>query len=504
MKKAETKKRHKRKLSDVYRYGKDEMNLVEYSFASASHRADRKISHLVFEDEAVDPVTGKPVLQRLTTWFSSTWGRPTIDDDQIYVGLQLLTKKAGFVSPKVFFTRYELLKAIGWQDTGPNYDKVDKAFNRLRGVGFDFDNAFYDNAAGSWVDRKFSLIASAGLYTREKYDLTRKRTGKRPKSWFRWSDELFESFVAGYIRTLDMEVYRGLENDVAKKLYRYAGKRLWGKERLDIRLDELAETKLGFKAAPRSHLLRMLKPAFDELQDAGIFAQVAVKPRGTRDADVTLWKGKTLAQTNTNTKAKLGEPGANAAEKLLINAGVKPGFETGTSAGSLARDYPADKITRCAEHWHRRNTELRAAGKAALKVGYLIASIRSENDRGFVPEEFETAAKRAEKTKTQQASDVGRRAVETKRRRESRRRCKKRRGEAFACYERFSDQERLQLEDKVLEHDRRFSNQLWRRGIEKERLEGAFGPYRAESWLVISSWRESDLQKVLGEKVPAG
>ena len=175
--------------ASVYRVGKDEMNLLEHSFAGASTRADKSVSKLVFEEPALDPATGLDIVQKLTMSFSSEYGRPTIEDDEVYVGLQAITHRRlqdGHDSPRIEFTRYELIKTIGWPDCGLSYSKIDRAINRIGGVWTVCVNAFYDRHAASWVDVKFHIIDESHLFTCEKYDLARATAGhKRPRSWIR-------------------------------------------------------------------------------------------------------------------------------------------------------------------------------------------------------------------------------------------------------------------------------------------------------------------------------
>ena len=238
-----------------YRWAKDEMNLLEFSFAGASTRADKSISELVYTDNVRERTTGKLVEHRLTMSFSTKYGRPTVEDDEVYVGLQAITKLRGYISPIVDFTRYELVKWLRWDLRGYSYDKIDRAFKRLCGTLLVFDNAFYDIRQKSWVSRTFHLIDSVELYQREKQDLMERRFGSAtPKSSFRWSDELFESFVAGNFSKLDLDAYSKIGSGVGKKFYRYANKRLWKEGRFVMDLRELAERKLGYRAGKTSFL----------------------------------------------------------------------------------------------------------------------------------------------------------------------------------------------------------------------------------------------------------
>ena len=151
--------------------GKDEMNLLEYCFFSATNRVDRTSKSLTFEDEAYGNVEGKrrKINRKLTVAFSAQYGRPTARDDLVLLALMKKSRESGFDNQRVHFTRFELIQILGWYDNGQSYDAIDQAFNRMVGTHLVWDNAFWDNEAKSWVDRKFSIIDDVHLYDREKY-----------------------------------------------------------------------------------------------------------------------------------------------------------------------------------------------------------------------------------------------------------------------------------------------------------------------------------------------
>lgn len=256
------------------RSGRDEMNLLEHSISSASKEVDRNTRSLLFTRDDRDPETGAPVKRTWDVSFSGKYGRPTSTDDDVFVACMKLSAAQNFAAARVEFTRYEICQILGWSVCGKAYKAIDDAFNRLAGVLIVATNYWYDNQSGIWVDRKFGVIDDVFLYQREKYDRAKKAAGgKNPQSWFRWSDVMQESFAAGYVRKLDLELYLSLANPVARKLYRYLGKHFWNRSRHAIDLKVLCHEKLGYSQSVtmNAQLKRKVEPAIKELEAKGIY-----------------------------------------------------------------------------------------------------------------------------------------------------------------------------------------------------------------------------------------
>src|SRR5690242_9436477 len=100
-------------------YGADELNLAEFPICSFStNPTQRQGNVLTFADEVPDPLNpGKTVTRRLEIISASKedpLGPLTPDDDWVLLGLLQLSKLQEF--PKELrFTRYQLLKLLGWQ-----------------------------------------------------------------------------------------------------------------------------------------------------------------------------------------------------------------------------------------------------------------------------------------------------------------------------------------------------------------------------------------------------
>src|ERR1043166_9719462 len=93
---------------------RDELNFAEFPLASLSTSLPKDQKTLEFTDEIFDKSVSKRVQRKLTITASDKYGLPTAMDDEVILGLIQLTGKSDFSDRKVYFTRYELLKLLGW------------------------------------------------------------------------------------------------------------------------------------------------------------------------------------------------------------------------------------------------------------------------------------------------------------------------------------------------------------------------------------------------------
>jgi hypothetical protein len=217
---------------------------------------------------------------------------------------------------------------------------------------------------------------------------------------------------------------------------------------------------------------------------------------------VTIYRAKGT-RNHSREQVRSGDAQETRVAELLSQCGIEAGFEKPTCAGALARDYPAEKIERCVQHWKTENERRKAGGKELLKVGYLIDSIMSRNARGFVPNDFETAEERAARLKAEKGAwQRERKAATEKREREL---CdhKMRARRALACYETFSEDARGALEEAALRQPR-FDSALWRTGLDAERNQGRFGCYREAIWGVIAEWVTDGRAEILLAAIRGG
>lgn len=215
--------------------GVDELNLAEFPLAAISQRLETKT--VVFDDEVFDRDLGRSVPRRLTLSGSDRYGLPTAADDDVLLACIQISKLGNFSDPKVIFSRYEILKLLGWRDETRNYRRVAESLRRWKGLTVYSDKAFFDKKASSWVNRDFGIIDNLSIYRRESAET-------KARSHFTWNEVIFQSFQAGYLKQLDWSLYCKLKSPVAKRLYRFLDKRFYHRSRIEIDLRILGTTKV--------------------------------------------------------------------------------------------------------------------------------------------------------------------------------------------------------------------------------------------------------------------
>lgn len=375
---------------------KDELNLAEFPIAALADRVPDGQLTLVFEDK-LERRDSPPIVRRLTIMGTPKHGLPTSLDDEVLVGLIQLTKRrSNFTDPRVTFSRYELIELLGWPQSGHSYRRIEEALNRWVGVVLMYENAWWDNAAKSWVDESFHVLDNVTLYDRERRKPARPRGGARkprrvgsegdplPLSSFKWNEVMLRSFQSGNLKQLDHEFYLGLRLPTTKRMFRFLDKRFYRRTQLEFDLRTLACEHIGMsRSYAPTELKRRLRPALEELEGHGFLEPLAPEERYSRVARgswrIILIRGQ----------AAQGEPVPTAGASELIEA-LRARGVTAKTATELVRAHPPARIGTKIEvfDWLVKNQDKRVGRNPA---GYLVASIRS----GYkAPDDFaESAAK---------------------------------------------------------------------------------------------------------------
>jgi hypothetical protein len=368
---------------------KDEMNLAEFPIAALADRVPDGQLSLVFEDR-IEQRNGPPIVRRLTITATPKHGLPTAMDDEVMVGLIQLTKRrSNFTEQRVAFSRYELIELLGWPQSGQSYQRIEEALNRWVGVVLMYENAWWDNAAKSWVDESFHILDNVTIYDRE-----RRRRGKPaarggsgpgeppPLSSFRWNEVIFRSFQSGNLKQLDLDFYLKLRLPTTKRLFRFLDKRFYRRTRLEFDLRTLACEHVGLSRvyAP-TELKRRLRPAFEELERLGFLEPLSADERycwvGRGAWRVILIRGPHGRESDE--EAAREEAGELA--EMLTSRGVAAKI-----AGELVASKPPARVRAKIEvfDWLIGNGDKRVGKNPA---GYLVASIREDYQvpEGFTP-----------------------------------------------------------------------------------------------------------------------
>lgn len=249
--------------------GKDDMNLVELSFASLDDRGWRgKVVRIEYKSK--DKKTGGVKRCYKEIKGNPKLGLPTFFEEEIYIALMELTNRYGFEKPTVPATKYEILKIMGRSTGGDHLKRLKDGMSRLKMVSIE-TNDFWDNEVKEYMTVHFGIVSNYGFYEDERRGRrSRYREVEPPiKGFFSWDSFLFEnSFLKSFIKSLNTEVYFSLRLPLSKRLYRYGDKHI-EKGPHSIDLFKLAHVRLGVSKnfIYPSKVIEVLKPAIKELTD---------------------------------------------------------------------------------------------------------------------------------------------------------------------------------------------------------------------------------------------
>jgi hypothetical protein len=250
--------------------GRDEMNLVEFPFATLSERSgDTKV--LEFQTDAYDRVIGKPVTRKLTVTGDAKHGLPTAKDEEVYLALLQLTKLHNdFSHARVYFTRAELIKLMGWKNRDWSYHRVATAFCRLTGVRLFYEHAWRDNTKKRFCSQGgFGLLDSFLIRDGRIRSADGDETDRL--SEFCWNSVIFDSFQSGYLKKLDYAKVREL-GAIARRIYRYLDKHFHPPLRttLTLNLKSFACEHIGVsRNNDAAQIRRTLAKPIQELESIG-------------------------------------------------------------------------------------------------------------------------------------------------------------------------------------------------------------------------------------------
>ncbi len=339
------------------RVGRDEMNLCEFPIASLADRVPEGCKTLVFEDRH----------GTLTVIGSDAYGLPTAYDSDVIVGLIHLTKlRNDFTNPMVEFSRYELLKLLGWSDQTWNYQRLSESLHRWVTVSLKYDGCWWNNKRKRRTSASFHILEYVVLPDEEDPGAT---------SAFAWNKIFFKSCRDGNLKRLDLDTYFALKSAVSKQLYRFLDKRFYIRRDWTFDLREMAHERVGMsrKYAPWK-IKQKLQPVLDELEGVGLLEPMADTDRYSKTGRGQ-WNIRLVHKLPAPAKPEVQppeiEPEPTGLERALRDRGVSR-----TVAAELMQSYPEDRIRRQIERldWLRETKPKRVKDLGA----YLVEAIRED------------------------------------------------------------------------------------------------------------------------------
>lgn len=278
-------------------FGKDEMNLVEFPFGPVTQSTAKTME---VEHEVFDKTLKRDVSRRLIITGSDAFGLPRPIDDQVLIGMKTLTHESGYASRQVRFSRYQLCRIIGCEPDGRAYKRLEESLDRIAGTTLKFKDAWWDKGDREWKSKTFHLIEEVNLCSRDELDRKRIKTGETGQKLcsFVWSDVIWKSFQDGFIKTLDMNMFRRIANgrrrEVPLRLFRILDKRFHYGNVARLKLARLCVGTLGLSPSySPSQMYRILERAADWLVECGFLASMhAEGERLSRDSKVVFTKAR--------------------------------------------------------------------------------------------------------------------------------------------------------------------------------------------------------------------
>ena len=137
-------------------------------------------------------------------------------------------------------------------------------------------------------------------------------------SSFLWNEVVFRSFQTGYLKRIDMELFRRLKSPIAKRLYRFLDKRFHHKTTWEFKLRELAHEHIGLsRSYDTAQLKRKLLPAITELEGVGFVQPQASTVRFTRIKRGVWHVALARQRTKTGSSTASAPPRAPIRDSLL-------------------------------------------------------------------------------------------------------------------------------------------------------------------------------------------
>jgi len=320
--------------------GKDEMNLAEFPITLL---ADRKgVSIIVREVPTRDEQTGKMVLRKVTVSGSELYGLPSAQDNLILLGLIYLTKRANnFRERRVEFSRSEIIRVLGWPDSGQSYTRIELSLKRWANVFVLYENAWWEKPRQTYSSKGFGIIDDFEIH-----DGSAVRSSGALKSNIAWNEVFFQSLEAGFVRTIDLKLLLRLRYPSSQQMYRFLGKHFYHSPTLTLDLRTFACEHVGLDRGYKDNgkLKEKLQPAIEELEGIGFLEPMSREDRyakvGPGQWTITLRRRADLELADDPIDAApLSGPEPTEQEKALIERGVTP-----ATAAELALAHPADRI----------------------------------------------------------------------------------------------------------------------------------------------------------------
>ena len=163
-------------------------------------------------------INGQVVRQSATIIPSPEHGLPTTADRDKYMALMKIVTDAkarlGEIQNPIAFTTYDLLRHLGYNTGGKNYEEVTQFLERMTATTIKSENAIFSNKTKRYQRDIFHVFDRAVLVGQEMPDGTMAQC-----NYVYLSTWQLENINTNYLLRMDFNAYVTLNRDIAKALF---------------------------------------------------------------------------------------------------------------------------------------------------------------------------------------------------------------------------------------------------------------------------------------------
>src|SRR5918911_3446676 len=265
--------------------------------------------------------------QRLEQYIKVVGGReyglPGPTERDVHVAIMKLVHRAGGMPPDgvVSFSLYELLKVMGKNRGGNNYEKVRESLDRIADSVIYAKNAFYDNETEQYRTHRFTPWSVHFASTRQGQGRSAER------HVLRFHEILVRSYHSGYLKTLDTDFFFSLKNPMAKSLYQLVDAKRRGKLSWTVGLQQLRQL-IPMPETYRydSKIREKVEPGLKELKQRGFLERADYERRG-EDQVICFRISRKFVETRDRPQVSLSSRERDTADALIRHGVSAPKAE---------------------------------------------------------------------------------------------------------------------------------------------------------------------------------
>src|SRR5215218_2674406 len=205
------------------------------------------------------------------------YGLPGPTERDVYVGIMKLVHRAGGIPAdgKVSFSLYELLKILGKNRGGNNYEKVRESLDRIADSVIYAQNAFYDRETEQFRTHRFTPWSVHFASTRQGQGRSAER------HVLKFHEILIRSYNSGFLKTLDTDFFFSLKSPMAKSLYQLVDAKRQGGLSWTVGVQQLRQL-IPMPESYRydSKIREKIEPGLKELKRRGFLERADYEQRG--------------------------------------------------------------------------------------------------------------------------------------------------------------------------------------------------------------------------------